>query len=696
MSKKILAMFVVFTMSLMFVLPIGTVFASETPVITVSSGSTVFEKNGTYVLKPGDRINISASGDIQYIKYKIGTEDTITVNNSNIQLTVSEKFKEFSLQVFARSNSGQVSGSQYDYYNIVVPEKPTITVKSGSNIFSPNGTYTVKIGDKINISASPDIQYIKYKVGTGELITVNNSNIQLTVSEKFKEFSLQVFARTIHGMSSGNEYEQYNFIVEDEKPIEPTKLTIKSGDTIFNPNGTYTLTVGDKININASPNVQYIKYKVGTGEVVTVNSSNVELTVPEEFVSYTLQVFVRGDNGNIDWQLYNIEVKTLDNTNYPVIMQSDEKNNDKLNELAISLRTIPLIEKAGNQNFFALNENIQYNIDFVNAGEEINGKVYIYFKIPTNVEATFVDTKGGELIDSKTLKWEFNGLKHDEKGTIPVRLKYTNISGNANEVKPSAEIESSYKKDSSSVINYIYLNSSIVVNTNHEPFMIGDAGTNTFRPNEGINRAEVAMILTRIFDIKLINNYTVTYKDADVIAQNNFKWAEQAIMTVTRYGLMEGYDDGEFKPGEKVTKAQLITILARQIAIENENTNGFIIKEQPIKVFNNLSDVYTNYGYTSHWATKYIAQMMRLNMLPELKNTVDGNLDMMITRAETAKLISTMLLRGPSIDGTSNRELTNTFVDVNGATQHYQFILEASADMHNSKFSGNGVETMVK
>ena len=379
-------------------------------------------------------------------------------------------------------------------------------------------------------------------------------------------------------------------------------------------------------------------------------------------------------------------------------MQDDEKANTNINDVAIALRTIPLVEKAGNQNFFAINENIQYNIDFINAGQDITGKVYIYFSIPEDVSVNFIDTKGGEVIDNKTIRWEFNGLKNGEKGTIPIRLKYTNISENGKIIKPYAKIETSYKNDVSSVINYLYASSSTVVSTNHKPFMIGDAGTNTFRPSQGINRAEVAMILTRIFDIPLTTNYTVTYKDANVIAQDNYRWAEQAIMTVTKYGLMEGYDDGEFKPGEKVTKAQLITILARQIEIDNNITtiNGFKIKAQPIKIFNNLSDVYSEYGYTNHWATKYIAQIMRLNMVPELKNTIDGNIDMMITRGEVAKLISTMLLRGPSIDGTTNRILTNTFVDVTGSIQYYQYILEASANAHNSKFSGNGVETMIK
>ena len=60
-------------------------------------------------------------------------------------------------------------------------EVPVITVKCGSTVFSKNGTYTVNVGDVIKVSTSIDVQFIKYKIGTGELKTVNSSSVTITV-----------------------------------------------------------------------------------------------------------------------------------------------------------------------------------------------------------------------------------------------------------------------------------------------------------------------------------------------------------------------------------------------------------------------------------------------------------------------------------------------------------------------------------
>ncbi len=666
------------------------------PQITVKSGDTVFANNGIYSLNAGDKIQINVSGNVDYIKYKVGTGELITVNSSSVTLTVPDNFVRYSIQVFARTKEGIATGDEYNYYTVNVNQTtvaPKLEVKSGNTIFADNGTYTLKVGDKIKINAIGDVDYIKYKVGEGEAVTVNSSSVELEVPCEFSKYSLQVYAR---GGANVDGWYYYNIVVEKDS-IAPT-ITTKSGNTTFKNNGTYELEVGDKITITAVPDVEYIKYKVGTGDVVTVNASKVTLTVPDDLAKFSLQVLARGKGGVAGWDLYNIVVNDVNNYDYPFNIEDDEKENKDVEGVAISLRTIPLTKKDGNQNFFELDEKIQYNIDFVNGGKTIDGKVNIYFTIPSNVKAKFVDLNGGTLVDDYTVRWTFDGLARGEKGTIPVVLKYIEMDGDSQIVKPYAKIVASSNEDMSAVINFIFADESTKVNTDHKPFMVGDARTYTFRPYEGLNRAEMAIILTRIFNIPLVENYVVTYDDADVIAQGKYAWAEQAIMTVTKYGLMEGYDDGDFKPGAKVTYAQLITVLARQLEIEN-NVNGlnpFEIKDEPIKLYKDSNKVYSDYGYTNHWANKYLAQMLRLNMLPDFDNTYNGDVDDIIERANVAKLISLVLLRGPAEDGTYNDSLTNDFVDVTTRTKNYEYILEATADRHNSKFTDDGIEIMYK
>ena len=43
----------------------------------------------------------------------------------------------------------------------------------------------------------------------------------------------------------------------------------------------------------------------------------------------------------------------------------------------------------------------------------------------------------------------------------------------------------------------------------------------------------------------------------------NDAWYAEAVERVTDAGLMEGYEDGEFRPSHSLTRAEIATILAR-------------------------------------------------------------------------------------------------------------------------------------
>ena len=507
---------------------------------------------------------------------------------------------------------------------------------------------------------------------------------------------MQVFARNASGTAG---WYLYNINVQSEQPEpvpnpEPTEtptLEIRDEEEVkLVLNSTNVINSNEKLQFKAthSKGISKVTYKFDNGDEYTVNYATGTIKVPSELADgqiHTLTLNVTAKDGS---KLENVKYKIkvlLDATDYGFILNYDEILNPNATGLQVSLRTVT--DKKGNNNIYLVDETIKYYIDYANFGSNISGNVTLKFNVPENVSIDFRDIKGGTKVDGRTISWIFNGLNRGEKGTIVLTLKYTSISGNSMIVKPVATIKSSSAQDSSAVENLICKSASTKLNLQHEPYMVGDAGTNTFRPYEGLNRAEMAMILIRIFNIPLVTNYTVTYKDADVIAQNNFRWAEQAIMTVTKYGLMEGYEDGKFKPGEKVTKAQLITVIARRFEVENETsgTNPFEIKSNPIKLFK-----MTN---TSHWSIKYITQLMRMNMLSDVIG-VNGNPDVIISRAEVACLINTCLYRGPSQDGSDGR-LINTFVDVNRNTPLYEHIIEASADKHNSKYTSEGIEIIV-
>lgn len=90
---------------------------------------------------------------------------------------------------------------------------------------------------------------------------------------------------------------------------------------------------------------------------------------------------------------------------------------------------------------------------------------------------------------------------------------------------------------------------------NERGLMIGDADQN-FRPDHEITRAEIAAIAARWGNFK--------NKDgANAFLDINGHWAEDAIKSVSSAGMMQGYDDGSFRPNQALTRAEAVIVINR-------------------------------------------------------------------------------------------------------------------------------------
>ncbi|MCS7461203.1 S-layer homology domain-containing protein [Paenibacillus doosanensis] len=94
--------------------------------------------------------------------------------------------------------------------------------------------------------------------------------------------------------------------------------------------------------------------------------------------------------------------------------------------------------------------------------------------------------------------------------------------------------------------------------------MNGTSG-NRFNPDEALTRAEFAQILTKL-------NPPLTAKGI-VYTDTGQHWAEDAIDRVTRSGLMQGYEDGTFKPDASVTRAEAVTTINRYLGRKPQNAD---------------------------------------------------------------------------------------------------------------------------
>lgn len=81
----------------------------------------------------------------------------------------------------------------------------------------------------------------------------------------------------------------------------------------------------------------------------------------------------------------------------------------------------------------------------------------------------------------------------------------------------------------------------------------------TFRPNDSVNRAEALTMLLRMADVD--DESSTSGLDFDDLAEED--WYYDEVGLGVDYGLVEGYDDGTFKPGGSITRAEAATIVRR-------------------------------------------------------------------------------------------------------------------------------------
>ena len=430
------------------------------------------------------------------------------------------------------------------------------------------------------------------------------------------------------------------------------------------------------------------------------DKSSYTIPVVSDFMpgeTHTLQVqMITTDGTKSPLKTYTIKIAEkeveqddpieYDDNDGELIVEPWMREEDGLSSLAVSLRNDSDDEDKANKNIYALNEEVIYYVDYKNGGRATTKDVTLVLNIPETFKV--VKSDGGSVSTKKgTITWTFDGLDKEEAGTKVVVLKYTSIGGKkvTNKiVKPLAEIKLDGKvKDNSGVINLIYVDGETEIKDEHLPYMFGDKDDTTFRPDDGITRAEAALVLTRTLGISTTyDRNTYNYADLD----ETYLEARKAIVAATAYGIVQGYGDGTYRPNELITRAEFMTILAN--LIEADNDEGFEIKDSAssIKRYKDTTRVYAlrNGFEDEHWAIDEVTLLARLNMTPLTESSRNIRLDDTITRAEVAQLVNFYLLRAPA-EVTSKTDID--FSDVSRKHDLIGDIIEATRDSHNYKIN---------
>jgi len=94
----------------------------------------------------------------------------------------------------------------------------------------------------------------------------------------------------------------------------------------------------------------------------------------------------------------------------------------------------------------------------------------------------------------------------------------------------------------------------------------------TFKPNGTLTRAEFALMLMNALKPQEAGT-KLTFTDAAKIGA----WAKEAVAQAVQAGIINGYEDGTFRPNAEITRAEMAVILAKILGKSNEAsaTTGF-------------------------------------------------------------------------------------------------------------------------
>ncbi len=122
------------------------------------------------------------------------------------------------------------------------------------------------------------------------------------------------------------------------------------------------------------------------------------------------------------------------------------------------------------------------------------------------------------------------------------------------------------------------------------------------------------------FIVDKFSTFAVIQQKAVILEDISGHWAESSMLQVTALGAITGYPDGSFRPNNKITRAEFVTVLVKALDLDAQGD----------KVFADSAD---------HWAKEYISTAASLGIVEGYSSSQFGPNDL-ITREQMAVMIT--------------------------------------------------------
>ena len=190
----------------------------------------------------------------------------------------------------------------------------------------------------------------------------------------------------------------------------------------------------------------------------------------------------------------------------------------------------------------------------------------------------------------------------------------------------------------------------------------------TIRPRASITRAEVATIFFRLLtDEARAEFWTETNDYTDVSSAD---WFNNAVSTLSRMGILGGYEDGTFRPNATITRAEFAKIAVSFFEYED------------IEAKNIFTDV-----AEGSWYESFVAAAAEIGLIEGYEGSVFRP-DESITRAEACTIINRTLNRAPDKEHLLPESEMNVWPD-NTPDEWFYADMQEATNSHEYKWLGD-------
>ncbi|SEO97428.1 Fibronectin type III domain-containing protein, partial [Paenibacillus sophorae] len=175
------------------------------------------------------------------------------------------------------------------------------------------------------------------------------------------------------------------------------------------------------------------------------------------------------------------------------------------------------------------------------------------------------------------------------------------------------------------------------VNDMGSRMIVNGSGNDMFNPDQDITRAEFAAIIIRGLGLKPEGN-AAPFSD---VQQSD--WYNDVIQTSYAYNLITGFEDGTFRPDDKITREQAMAIIAKAMTITD------LKAKLPSKEAGEVLSPFADANKTSEWAKNSAADCLQAGIISGRNSSQLSPKDN-ITRAEVAAIIQRLLQKSELIN----------------------------------------------